>query len=235
MAYTLAATRFTSPNPTNTATGATVSTVNVGDLVVFLGWISGTYSHTGVSHPRCTAFQQVVGMATDVTTGFGGSMWWALATSTGTGTLQPTYSASHVAVPADDNCVCWNVYQFHTTSGSWSFDNGVSEIVTTASTTLTGATLTPTAGTTPSLYVGGMAGQTGTNGSTSGFTYGALDLYTDIVCYNLNVTAAVTPTATQTPSSRYNRFAGLFTTTTPSVTMEKTPPRNKARFRASFY
>lgn len=196
-----------SPALAKTASTASLVTTGIGDLVVFIcTTASTTIKVTSCAASNVGTFAEMIpGGVTEPTVIEVGQIFWGQTTASSTQTFTPTFNGSITT----DNSVCWNLLQFRSTqSNAWKVDTSGSADITTAATATSGVTLAPTVS--PRLYVGMISGQTGTNGSTTNFTYIPLDTYTNVIMYNLNVTASVTPTATQSPSSQYLRIAGLF-------------------------
>src|ERR1019366_8881592 len=110
------------------------------------------------------------------------------------------------------------------TSTQWSVDTSLG-ISNTASTAVTFPHLTPSA--TGELYFGYYAvANSGSNGTTSGFTY-ATTSDGDVASYDVNVSAGVQPTATQSPSGISGGVAVLIaasTGITPAPTVTSLSP-----------
>lgn len=197
----------TSPNGATSSSTASMTTHNVGDLIVFTCTIASSTIHvTGLSSTHTTGWTEISAPGVGATERT--QMWWGTVSSVGTATVTPTYSATS----SGSNSLCWNFTQFHSDiSGAvWSVDSSSAVGDIAASTTLAGATLTPSSGTGMLGYEFWGAGANGTNGTTSGWSWLALDFYSNVNGYNLAVNSATTPSATQSSSVAYSRIAALF-------------------------
>ena len=127
-----------------------------------------------------------------------------------------TYSGSVTSVYTEISA-----QEFSSSAGSstaWGLDTAGGK-ANTSSTTLTYTTLTPSGS--GELYYGyGAVANTGAAGSTSGFSF-ELTTDTDVVAYDTNVSAAVSPMASQSPAGLSGAVAVLITAsaaTPPAVT-----------------
>jgi hypothetical protein len=173
----------------------TVTPQHVGDLEVLAVKVgSTTVKVSSVLGGGVGTWARSVGPYT----GYAGTdleIWTGAVTATGSATVIVSFSASvtsiHTAL-ADQ--------EFTASSGSsttWSLDSGAG-ISNASSTTVTLPKLTPTG--TGELYFGyGVVANTGSAGTTSGFTYGVTS-DADVVVSDTSVSAAVQPTAKQSPA-----------------------------------
>jgi RHS repeat-associated protein len=145
-------------------------------------------------------------------------LWTGTVTTTGSSTVTVTFSGSvssiHTGISAQE---------FSASSGSsttWGIDTGAGKS-NASSTTVTYPTLTPAGS--GELYFGyAVVANTGSGGSTSGFTY-ATSTDGDVAAYDTSVSSSVTPTASQSPAGVSGAVAIFVTasgssSTTPTVT-----------------
>lgn len=206
MAYTAVGTILNAPNGTNSSSTASLTTSNVGDLVVaFLDGTATTQTVTGLSSSHVTWSQ--IGSSLGFNSNESAQMWWGVVTAVATAAVTITWSSAS----SGSNSVCWSFIQFSSGLGSstvWTVDTSGSSVVSTATTAMTCPTLAPTSGT--ELYVGYMcSGATGAAGSTSGCVY-QTNPYSDQIVYDLACSASLTPAATQSPAAGYAKFGALF-------------------------
>lgn len=161
-------------------------------------------------------------------------MWIGTATSAGSAsTVTVVYSGSVTGDPIEFDC-----QEFTNGTGAgttWTLDGAVAGLTNTASTSATFPTLTPSAA--GEIYFAHWFTSSSTINSspTSGYSTQA-DLFTDGILYNPSCSgSAQSPTGTISVSNASFTIAMLVAVTAPggSVTLEKTPPRNKARYRAA--
>ncbi|MGD0381748.1 MAG: IPT/TIG domain-containing protein, partial [Acidimicrobiales bacterium] len=171
-----------------------VSPQHVGDLLVLVVKAeSTTITVSSVSGGGVGTWAQAEDYA-----GYSGhdlEIWTGTVTTTGASTIAVTFSASVTAVYTG-----LAAQEFSASSGSstvWAVGSG-SGISNTSSTTVTLPKLTPTG--TGELYFGYAAiANNGAAGTTTGFTY-ATTSDADVATYDTNVSAAIQPTAKQSPA-----------------------------------
>lgn len=208
--------RVTSPGGVTTSTVASFTTTAVGDVVVFyigLGNGFATNKVTGLSASHIGSWQEidVSGGVTDATLGERIQAWWGVVTSVATANITISYQAAD----ATGNFAAWNFLSFHSdiASATWTLNQKKVEAASGASTA--SPALTPSAS--GCVYIGGICGFTGANGSTAGYTYTALDGFTDVTAYNLSAgTSSTSFAATQTGGTAYLRFGAVFKPTGPA-------------------
>ncbi len=183
-----------------------VSPQHVGDLVTLAVKIaSATVTASGVSGGGVATWSRAEGPYAGYS-GYDLELWSGTVTATGSSTVTVSFSGSVSAVN-----VGLAAQEFTSSSGSsttWAVDTG-GAIDNASSTTATFPKLTPSG--TGEVYFGYDAiAQTGSAGSTSGFTY-ATTADADVVTYDTDVTGAVQPTATQSPAGVSGGVAVLVT------------------------
>ncbi len=148
-------------------------------------------------------------------TGYGGhdlEMWTGIVTTTGASTITVTFSSSVASVYVG------LAAQEFSASGSgtvWGIDTGTG-ISNASGTSVTYPALAP--GGTGELYFGyATVANTGSAGSSSGFTYIPTS-DGDVAAYDANVSGAVQPTTTQSPAGVSGGVAVLITASNPSPT-----------------
>ncbi len=170
-----------------------VSPVNVGDAFVLAAKVKdasvtiSSVSGGGATWSKLTN----AGSNPDV------ELWLGTITTPGSSTITVTYSGS---VTSDTIELDAQEYTNGTgSSTTWSQDVVGSSNNTSSSTSVTFPTLTPSAS--HELYVGfARMDNTGSAGSTSGFTYDVTSPNNNLYIYNPNVSSAVSPTGTQSPA-----------------------------------
>jgi hypothetical protein len=192
---------------------AAITTVNAGDLVwMTLQVSSTTINATALSSTRIRwrKISNYVGpspMAMNLATFMG------IVQTVGSDTITATFSAT-----IGSTLVQWTGDQFHNDLGlPWCLQGGIygTSNSGTATTAMTLPALTSVdAG---ALECGIMVPEnTGTNGSTTGYTYPTRDAFTSVSAYNLNTGAGATTPATATcTSGRYVASAAVFTPASP--------------------
>ncbi len=144
-------------------------------------------------------------------------IWTGTVRTTGTSTINVAFSGSVTSIETG-----LAAQQFSASSGSstmWGTDTG-GGISNGSSTTATFPKLTPSG--TGELYFGyGAMANTGSVGSTPGFRY-ATTSDNDVVAYDTKVSAAVQPTAKQSPGGVSGGLAVLITATGTSPTSRPT-------------
>lgn len=191
----------------NGKTTQTITTINVGDLVVLVTQVSSTtifFSSMSSSRITWSTVGHVFGPSPMA---MGLSLFAGIVNSVGSDTITGTPSAAIGAVNSQ-----WTAAQFHTDSGlPWAVDNA--QFNTTqngsAGTALTMPALT--SGGSNRVAAGVMVPEgTGTAGSTSGYTY-IRDGYTSLYAYHLAITSgAITPATATMTSGRYVAAGALF-------------------------
>jgi len=179
---------------TDTTTVA-VTPAHVGDLLVLAVKVgSGTVTASSVTGGGVSTWTRAQGPYT----GYAGNdleIWTGVVTSTGAATVTVGFSSSVTSIYTG-----LAVQEFSASSGTstvWSVDTGAG-ITNASSSSVTFPTLTPTG--TGELYFGYAAvANTGVAGSSAGVTY-AVTTDADVVAYDTDVTAALAPTATQSPA-----------------------------------
>ena len=204
--------------PVNTQSlGGTTITVNpqkVGDLIIFDSQIgSQSITVTGVSCPKTGAWHLAKRYLDTVNHAITEEMWWAVATSTGSTQITPTYSASVASLSPE------LVSDSFTTSSpsTWSLV-GANGAAAAATTSISFPSVTSGASA-PQVYWGyAESTQTALSGSTAGFTYSSTaegNLITSDVALGSNT--AYAPTARETPVSNNTSIGAIFAAA-PAVT-----------------
>jgi hypothetical protein len=211
MAYS-AVGSFVNDDVTTGQTSFSVTTVNVGDLILFCcSLLSTSITVTGVSGGGAngTGWQQIQSpVANSPTTN---DMWWATVGSTGAQTITVTFSTT--IGTTECGRAAWQFTAGLGASTTWTVDTANSFSQTTASTTVTYPTLVPAGS--GELYTGvSTPNGFGAAGSTSGYTYKTTS-FGEVVLWNLSVTGSQSPTATQSSSASASSHAAIFTATAP--------------------
>ena len=188
-------------------TTLSVSPQTVGDVLAvgIMGQTAaGTGDVTSVTGGGVAAWhkvQQYYG-----TTGNDVEIWYGAVTTTGSSTITFTWSGTITGKGLE-----YNAQEFTAGLGSstqWSVDTSGTHD-SSSSTTVTYPSLTP--GGSHEMYFGfAVVFNTGSGGSTSGFTY-AVTADVNVVAYDTNVSGAVTPTAAQSPAGTASSAAVLLT------------------------
>ena len=194
-------------------TTLSVSPQHVGDLVALSVRVSSSsISVSSISGGGVSTWTRREGPYS----GYGGNdfeIWTGVVSSTGSSTVTVSFSGS---VASDG--VELTGQEFSAASGSsttWGLDTGAG-VSNSSSTTVTFPTLTPSGS--GELYFGfAQVDNTGSAGSTSGFTYDVTSPAENVVTYDPNVSAAATPTASQSPAGTSGAAAVLMTATNSSA------------------
>jgi hypothetical protein len=193
-----------------TVTTLTFTSLNPGDLIVAVanggGGGVGAFP-TSMGSPQSTGWQNAAGpfYGGNTPSGFGGSanIWFGTVVNPTTNdALAVTWGGSFTSTLLD-------IYQFSTgvDDNVWTVDQSGGTPAGAASGTIAFGSLTPTG--TNELYFGAStSGNSPTNGSTAGFVYDQ-DNVPNVNCYNVAVSAAVAPTATQS-SALFSAARALF-------------------------
>lgn len=181
----------------------TVATPAIGNLRIFSVAIDSTPTVTGVSGGG-------VGTWNQATTNTANSQWmglyWGAVTSTSVAptTITVTYSGTVTLIYIE---LLSQLFVSDLTNPQWLL-NAAGNTNSASGTTITWPTLTPTIGT--GVYFGStFVDNTGSAGSTSGFTNGVTTGADNPYCYDTSVTAAVTPTASASPAGWWDAVALL--------------------------
>jgi hypothetical protein len=191
----------------NFAQGAstlTVASPTLGYLRVLTAAVNATTSVTGVSGGGVGTWNQAV---TNTANSQWLGLWWGQVTSTVTSptTVTATYSGSVASTFTE---LVSQMYSSDRKDPKWFLDSA-SSTNSASATTVTFPTLTPAAST-PELYFGiAFVAQTGSAGSTSGFTNGTTSGGSNPYTYNTALAASATPTASESPAGFYNTVAAL--------------------------
>jgi len=184
-------------------TSLSVASPVVGNMRILISGLNATTTISSVSGGGVGTwnFKQASG----ATNGTRIELWWGQITSTGSSTISVTYSSSISGV---FNELISQMVSTTTSSPTWICDKS-NTTTSSNSSTIAYPTLAPTSGT--ELYWGyAYVSGTGSNGSTSGFTYGTTSFFSSPYCYNTSVTGSVSPTASQAPSGFYDSVGALF-------------------------
>jgi len=190
-------------------TGKTTLSVNpqhVGDaLVLAVGVFSPGATVSSVSGGGSTGWAKV----SETTVGGDTELWLGTVTTTGTSTITVTFSAS---VSSKQTELDAQEYQSSIgSSATWALDVAGNASTSSSSTTVNLPPLTPTGSS--ELYVDYTpVDNLAVAGSTTGFTYDVTSSGS-LYAYNTGVSAAVNPTAGQTPAGSYVEAAALLTAT----------------------
>jgi hypothetical protein len=176
-------------------TALAVTPQHAGDLVVLTVKVgSGTVTASSITGGGVATWTRAEGPYT----GFTGNdleMWTGVVTTTGAATVTVSFSS-----PVTSIYTGLAAQEFSSSKGAattWSLDTGAG-ISNASSTTVTFPKLTPAGS--GELYVGyAPVANTGAGGSTAGVTY-ATTADADVTAYDTNVSAALQPTATQSPA-----------------------------------
>ena len=189
-----------------------VSATAIGNvLLLAVRVFSGSETVTSVSGGGVTTWTCIAGPEVDTypSANSNREIWMGRVTATGSATITVTYSATPSVLTE------LMAQEFSSTLGasaSWALVGTEWDLLNSASTT---APLFPSLTATASgqLYFGHMTfEQSGSAGSTSGFTYVDAPHGGNKVAYNPNVSAgAVQPNAAQTPASTAHAIAALIT------------------------
>jgi RHS repeat-associated protein len=192
-------------------TGDTTLSVNpqhVGDALILSAFINGSQSISSISGGGSTWQKLARGYP-----GVWGSveLWLGTVTATGSSTITVSFSSS---VSGEETSLSAQEYTNGTgATTTWAEDTGAG--LNGSSTTITFPTVSPSV-TTGELYVGfDQVPGTSSVGSTSGFTYDHADF--GLFIFDPAVTAAVTPTASVSPSASYESVAALVRAGVPST------------------
>lgn len=191
------------------AVGGTTLTVvapTIGYLRVFVSSLNGTVAVSSVAGGGVGTWANAV-INSDATNGFRTEIWWGVVTSTSTSPTTITVTWASSVSSADVEFVS-QMYSSNLTSPRWLLDTtGTSR--SSSATALAYPTLAPTYGS--ELYFGYViVAQTGSAGSTAGFSYSVTPSFTNVVCYNVAVTASTSPAATQSPAGSYDAIGAMF-------------------------
>jgi fibronectin-binding autotransporter adhesin len=205
---TITAGTFVSTGGITAASKTQTITVSAGDCLFLLGSSSNTTDTiTGVSDTngavwRPLTFNNGNGAGNGETV----VMWFGRVKTTGSTTVTATFSSA--TAPWE-----FNLIGFTSSFGStsvWTVNQ--SRYLTGSSATVDFPTAAPTAS--GGLYVGFCdALNTLSEGSTSGFTYKQSTGFGDVLAYDTNVTASVSPTCTQSASAAYISIGALLEVT----------------------
>ena len=177
-----------------------------GDLLV-LGvgqQHSGTATVTGVSGGGVTTWTE----ATSHPAGADGppvSLWYGVVTSTGSSTISVSWSST------PGGWVDLSVDEYAASSGSWSLGNGDSTQTDSSASVAFPALETPASGS--SLYAGyGYVCQTGTGGSSSGFSFD-VTAFSDIAAYDTSLanSTVYAPVGSESPAGCSITVGAIFT------------------------
>lgn len=209
MAFTAVGTAVSTNATTGQATVSVVTT-NVGDLVTMFTVVGATSpSVTGMTGGGCGTWQQIGTPGVSATTL---QMWYGTVATAGTANATLTFSGA-----IGSTQLVYSRQEFTAGLGSatiWAVDAS-SQLLNSASTTVTYPTLTPSSGT--DLYAGfSQASSTATSGSTAGYTYQTTSSSFERLVYNLAVSAASHPVSTQASALASLSVAALFTATLPT-------------------
>lgn len=187
-------------------TTLTVLTPTVGYFRCFITSINTTTAISTVSGGGVGTWSNAV-INSDSTNAFRVELWYGTVTSTSASptTITVTWAAS---VSAAEIEFVSQMYSSNLKSPSWLLEvAGTSK--STSATALAYPTLAPLYGS--ALYFGYViVANTGSAGSTSGFTYLVTPSFTNVVCYNAAVTASASPTASQSPAGSYDTVGAVF-------------------------
>jgi YD repeat-containing protein len=195
------------------STGGTTLSVDpqhVGDaLVLAVGVFASGFSVSSVSGGGATGWTKI---SRSTANGGDNELWLGTVTTTGSSTITVTFSPS-----ASGKITELDAQEFQSSTGTsttWSVDVAGNAGTTVSSTVVNLPTLAPSGS--GELYVDYTGvDNTAVAGSTSGVTY---DVTTaeNLFAYDPNVSASLSPTAGQTPSSTYDESAALLKATTSS-------------------
>ncbi len=192
---------------TDTTTLA-VSPQHVGDLLALAVKVaSSTVTASSVTGGGVSTWKQVQGPSTAYS-GMGLEIFTGVVSASGPSTITVAFAAAvhsiYVGLAAQEFSASTG------TSTTWGTDTGAG-ISNASSSTVTFPKLTPTG--TGEIYFGYAAvNNTAAAGTTTGFTY-AKTVDADVVAYDTNVSAAVQPTAKQSPAGVSGGLAVLITFT----------------------
>jgi RHS repeat-associated protein len=190
-------------------TGKTTLSVNpqhVGDaLVLAVGVFSPGATVSSVSGGGSTGWTRV----SSTTVGGDTELWLGTVTTTGSSTITVTFSASVSSKQTE-----LDAQEYQSSIGSsttWALDVAGNASTTSSSTVVNLPPLTPTGSS--ELYVDYTpVDNLAVAGSTTGFTYDVTSSGS-LFAYDPSVSAAVSPTAAQTPAGSYVEAAALLTAT----------------------
>jgi len=182
-------------NSGNNISTLSISPANLNDIIVVFSSPRNGVSTTGLSGCSIT-WSKISGS----TAGSGADtsaidMYKGVVTTTGACTITATFSGSQ----GNPNEIAAMEFTTGSTTGSWVVDASNAQYNGTASTAAAFPSLTPQSS--RDLYVGYGAGGTFSGTVSSGYTYLAGSLTNRAGLYNTNVSAAASPTATQTSSA----------------------------------
>lgn len=191
----------------NSGTGATTASLTstaVGDIFLFVVTVNfQTVNITGISGGNANWITVVPNWQS--THGNSMAMFMGTQTSVGTATATITFSGSVSAMYME-----YIAMSFHSDLArpNWSIDKINTISSSSTSTAVSLPSLTPTG--TGELYWCYMMGNNSTmaNGSTPGCTY-TVDTDSNMAVYDLNTSATLSPTCTQSPAAVYNGIAAL--------------------------
>jgi hypothetical protein len=192
-----------------------VTTVNIGDVMMFSTSILDTViTSTGVSGGNVTGWTRIVSPIADNTASFTSDLWMGKVSTVGTATITTTWSGD-----VTGQALILDAQQFTAGLGAatvWAVD-GVQAAgqVNASSTTVAYPPLTASGG--GRLYYGyAVSSGSGSAGSTPGFSYG-VDLFACVATWNVAVSGAVSPTATQSSAATSDAVAAILTATSPAL------------------
>lgn len=184
---------------------ANVNSQAVGDVIVVTGQVGSTGTHiSSLSHSGVTTWTKATSATT--TTPFASTVeiWWGVVTSVATATLTVTLSNA-----TGGDCE-YAAQVFTPPSGTVSTD--VTGTNTDGTSTVNFPTLAPT--NSNELYVAyAFVAGVGVAGSTTGYTYTITAHDKCIICWNGNITASTSPTASETSGSSSFDVAALIQVT----------------------
>lgn len=222
-------------NGTNVTTVSTVSPSNIGDLLVLSEQSTNATAVATVSGGGVTTWSNAV-----INTGAGGTthrseIWFGTVTSTGSSPVTVCYgtSPSCAGTPGVNEI---NVSEFTAVGVGASTTYGVNVSGTNNGTSSGGVVTYPslTAQTSGELYYGyAQASSTGSNGSTSGFSYYQTPTQNNEITYDPSLTGATTyqPTSSQsTGTGTYSTTAAIFEAFITNTAINNSTSLQKANF-----
>lgn len=203
-------------------TTLTVVTQAPNNLRTLACMLNSTPTVTTVTGGGVSLWQRAI---TSTINGVTSEIWWGTCDSTtAPTTITVGWSASITSTIVEYGSQMWKSDRL---IPRWWCDNANSH-TGASSTTLTWPTLTPDGGI-EMMFGCSFVGQTGSVGSTSGYAY-SLTSNDNVLLQNPNISAATTPTASQSPSGNWSTVGALF-----GVTDAFRPPLNQAVNRGAYF
>lgn len=212
-------------NPTSASPSESCTTIAVGDILLLYGRVSTTTATiTSVTGGLVAAWTQVLYSVVNGVTLY---CYWGVVNATGTSTTTINFSTTVTAEM---------VFDEFTTGGTPTWAIATSSTTSGTSTAPTCPSLTPASS--GDAYVGYIrVANTGSAGSTSGFTYTVLSTTTNVACFNGTVTSGTpyAPAAVQSTSGAWCTFGLLLSAATTSPSVLRGRVVSQAATRASTY